>query len=68
MHHTDERTHANREATPAKDALYDMLLNSYPYTAKRLARMLIDSASEADAKQFMHAHDLTHFVEAEEIL
>lgn len=45
MHHTDERTHANREATPAKDALYEMLLNSYPYTAKRLARMLIDSAS-----------------------
>lgn len=61
MHHTDERTHANRVATPSKDTLYEMLLNNHPYTAKVLARMLIEWSDEHDMQAFIKHHNIYTF-------
>jgi len=68
MHYTDERTHANRMPTPAKDALYDMLLNNRP-SAKKLARDLLAWASEDDLQEFIISHKLEQFiVSSDEVL
>lgn len=67
MHYTDERTHANREETPARDALHIMLLNNRP-THKTLARDLINWLDEDTLQNFMAQHELDKHLQNEEIL
>jgi len=68
MHYTDERTHPNRTATPNKDALYDMLLNNAPFTAKVMARKLIQAMSETQAAKFIDDQEIYTFIKSEEII
>ena len=67
MYYTDERTHANRTPTPARDALHSMLLNNRP-THKTLARDLINWLDEDTLKDFIIQHQLEEYVLEDEIL
>lgn len=66
MHHTDERTHANRQATPARDALHVMLLNNRP-THKTLARDLINWLPDDTLQAFIDQRQLDTYSRDHEV-
>ena len=67
MHHTDDRTHANRQQTPARDALHTMLLNNRP-THKTLARDLINWLDDDVLQAFIEARQLSAYSRDHEVL
>lgn len=68
MHYSDERTHPNRTTTPNKEALYNMLLNNAPYTAKVMARKLIQAMDEEQAAKFIQDQEIYVYIKSEEII